>query len=190
MFPEPVILASASPRRLRLLQEAGIEVVVRPAEIDEKQRLGEHPKKMVERLAMSKRDAVFRPGERVVAADTVVVLDNTVLGKPQSPEIARAMLHSLSGREHTVITGVAVAGPAGMASTTVSTEVVWRSLSWSEIAAYVATGEPLDKAGAYGLQGGGADFVVSLVGSRDNVIGLPVVTAIELLASVEGPENP
>jgi septum formation protein len=83
-----------------------------------------------------------------------------------------------------VVTGVAVSGPADTASTTVSTEVTWRALSTAEIATYVATGEPLDKAGGYGIQGGGADFVTSLIGSRDNVIGLPVTTALELLARV------
>ena len=127
---------------------------------------------------------------RVSAADTVVVLDGDVLGKPGTPEVATAMLERLSGRIHHVVTGVAVAGPGGAASTAVSTEVVWRTLSNEEVSAYVATGEPLDKAGGYGIQGGGADFVASLVGSRDNVVGLPVTTALELLASVEVADDP
>tara|TARA_B100000749_G_C18309755_1_gene416230 strand:- start:548 stop:871 length:324 start_codon:yes stop_codon:yes gene_type:complete len=98
------------------------------------------------------------------------------------------MLRLLSGRSHQVLTGVAVAGPVGRASTTVCTEVTWRQLSDEEVAAYVATGEPLDKAGGYGLQGGGADFVEELLGGRDNVIGLPVTTVLELLATV-GPTD-
>jgi septum formation protein len=126
----------------------------------------------------------------VIAADTVVVLDGEALGKPGTPEVAVAMLSRLSGRTHHVVTGVAVAGPAGAVSTTVTTEVTWRPLSVDEIDAYVATGEPLDKAGGYGIQGGGEDFVTSLVGSRDNVVGLPVATALELMATVEIANNP
>lgn len=180
-----VVLASSSPRRLELLQSTGLTLVVRPAELDESRQPGEDPASMAERLAQAKRDAVSKPGDRVIAADTVVVLDNAVLGKPSTPEVAMAMLRRLSGRSHEVITGIAVSGPGGMASTTVSTKVVWRILSDREIADYVATGEPLDKAGGYGIQGRGADFVVSLKGSRENVIGLPVAIALEMLSSVE-----
>ena len=125
-----------------------------------------------------------------MAADTVVVLDGEALGKPGTPERASTMLRRLSGRTHHVVTGVAVAGPAGRASTTVSTKGTGRTLSEAEVESYVASGEPLDKAGGYGLQGGGADFVVALVGSRENVIGLPVTTALELLASVEADGDP
>ncbi len=192
MSPSNLILASASPRRLDLLRAIGIDPEVRIPEVDESPLPDEDPATMVERLACAKRDAVLaavnaaaagadRP---VVAADTVVVLDGEVLGKPGFPEVAVSMLSRLSGRTHHVMTGVAVAGPIGSASTTVSTEVTWRTLSDDEIDAYVATGEPLDKAGGYGIQGGGADFVTSLVGSRDNVIGLPVSTTLELLARV------
>jgi septum formation protein len=181
----PVVLASSSPRRLELLKLAGLNPIVRPAELDESPQLGEDPATMAERLAQEKRDAVATPGERVIAADTVVVLDDAVLGKPGTAEIALAMLRRLSGRSHEVITGIAVSGPGGKASTTVCTKVVWRALSEREITNYVATGEPLDKAGGYGIQGGGADFVVSLTGSRENVIGLPVAIALEMLSSVE-----
>ena len=189
MLPTHLVLASASPRRLDLLLAAGIEPVVRIPEVDETPLPDEDPVAMVERLACAKRDAVLapavdEPGLRVVAADTVVVLDGEMLGKPGTPDVAAAMLTRLSGRTHHVVTGVAVSGPVGRASTTVSTEVTWRTLSEDEIATYVATGEPLDKAGGYGLQGGGADFVTALVGSRDNVIGLPVTTTLELLARV------
>ncbi|SVD59753.1 uncharacterized protein METZ01_LOCUS412607, partial [marine metagenome] len=110
--------------------------------------------------------------------------------KPGTPEVATAMLARLSGRTHQVVTGVAVAGPVGTTSTTVSTEVTWRTLSDHEIDVYVATGEPLDKAGGYGIQGVGGDFVTSLVGSRDNVVGLPVTTALELLSTVEVADDP
>ena len=181
----PVVLASSSPRRLELLKLAGLNPIVRPAELDESPQLGEDPATMAERLAQEKRDAVATPGERVIAADTVVVLDDAVLGKPGTAEIALAMLRRLSGRSHEVITGIAVSGLGGKASTTVCTKVVWRALSEREITNYVATGEPLDKAGGYGIQGGGADFVVSLTGSRENVIGLPVAIALEMLSSVE-----
>ena len=190
MFSSPVVLASASPRRLDLLRSVGLEPEVRPADVEERRRPGEDPVAMVERLARDKRDAVARPGELVLAADTVVVLDGSVLGKPGTPEVATAMLERLSGRVHHVVTGVAVSGPSGSTSTAVSTEVAWRTLSDDEVAAYVATGEPLDKAGGYGIQGGGADFVASVVGSRDNVVGLPVATALELLASVEVADDP
>jgi len=184
-----LILASASPRRLDLLRATGLDPEVRIPDIDESPLPGEDPTAMVERLACAKRDAVLASitdgvDRRVVAADTVVVLDGVVLGKPGTPGTATAMLSRLSGRTHHVVTGVAVSGPADTASTTVSTEVTWRALSSAEIATYVATGEPLDKAGGYGIQGGGADFVTSLIGSRDNVIGLPVTTALDLLARV------
>ncbi|MDP6288218.1 MAG: Maf family protein [Acidimicrobiales bacterium] len=180
-----MVLASASPRRLDLLQSVGLVPEVRPADVCEGRRPGESPAAMVERLARDKRDAVALRGELVIAADTVVVLDSVVLGKPENVEMATDMLRRLSGRGHHVVTGVAVAGPGGTASTTAWTEVTWRPVSENEITAYVATGEPLDKAGGYGIQGGAADFVTSLVGSRDNVVGLPVTIALELLASVE-----
>ena len=190
MFSLPVVLASASLRRLDLLRSVGLEPAVRPADVDERRRPGEDPVAMVERLARNKRDAVAQPGELVLAADTVVVLDGEVLGKPGTSEVAVEMLKRLSGRSHQVVTGVAVVGPGGTASTAMSTEVAWRTLSDAEVDAYVATGEPLDKAGGYGIQGGGGVFVDSLVGSRDNVVGLPVAIALELLASVEVADDP
>ncbi len=190
MVPDRLVLASASPRRLALLRNLGIEPEVRVAEVDETPLPSEDPATLVERLACAKRDAVAGPGERVIAADTVVALDGEALGKPGTPERASTMLRRLSGRTHHVVTGVAVVGPSGRASTTVSTKVTWRTLSEAEVESYVASGEPLDKAGGYGLQGGGSDFVVELVGSRENVIGLPVTTALELLASVEADDDP
>ena len=191
----PLVLASASPRRLGLLQSAGIDPEVRVPCVDETPLPEEDPVTMVERLACAKRDAVIArtpdgPALRVIAAVTVVVLDGEALGKPCTPEVAVAMLSRMSGRTHHVVTGVAVAGPAGAVSTTVTTEVTWRPLSVEEIRAYVATGEPLDKAGGYGIQGGGENFVTSLVGSRDNVVGLPVATALELMATVEIANDP
>mgnify|MGYP001166199958 CR=1 FL=1 len=190
MFSLQVILASASPRRFDLLRSAGIDPEVRPANLNETRRPGENPLAMVERLAREKRDAVAGAGELVLAADTVVVLNGAVLGKPGTPETAKKMLSSLSGQIHQVLTGIAVAGPGGTSSMTVSTQVTWRPLSDKEIDSYVASGEPLDKAGGYGIQGGGGDFVVTVVGCTDNVVGLPLTTALELLASVEVADGP
>ena len=158
MLPDHLILASASPRRLDLLHQVGLDPEVRIPDVDETPLAGEDAASTVERLACAKRDAVAGEGEWVVAADTVVVVDGEALGKPGTPEKATAMLRLLSGRSHQVLTGVAVAGPVGRTSTTVCTEVTWRELSDDEVAAYVATGEPLDKAGGYGLQGGGASI--------------------------------
>ena len=188
MLPDHLILASASPRRLDLLRRVDLDPEVRVPDVQETRLPGEDVAAMVERLACAKRDSVAGAGEWVVAADTVVVLDGEALGKPGTPDCATAMLKRLSGRTHEVLSGVAVAGPTGRASTTVRTEVTWRELSDEEVADYVATGEPLDKAGGYGLQGGGEDFVVELEGGRDNVIGLPVTTVLELLATV-GPAD-
>ena len=179
-----LVLASSSPRRLALLREAGFDPLVRIPEVDESARPAEAPKALVERLAVSKLDAKVMHGEWGVAADTVVIIDGEVLGKPGTAELAANMLRRLSGRPHEVTTGVAVSGPSGRASATVSTTVTFRNLGETEIARYVAGGEPLDKAGGYAIQGEASDFVVSVDGSRDNVIGLPVAEMLGLLAAV------
>ena len=129
-------------------------------------------------------DAVVNDGECGVAADTVVAIDENILGKPGSSEIAFEMLQTLSGKTHKVITGVAVSGPKGRQSLVVSTLVIWRKLSREEIITYIESGEPLDKAGGYGIQGGGKDFVVSFEGSFDNIVGLPVKEVISCLSEL------
>ena len=179
-----LVLASGSPRRLALLREAGFDPLVRIPEVDESARPAEAPKALVERLAVSKLDAKVMDGECGVAADTVVIIDGEMLGKPGTAELAKNMLRRLSGRPHEVITGVAVSGPSGRTSVTVSSTVTFRNLGETEIARYVAGDEPFDKAGGYAIQGEASDFIVSVDGSRDNVIGLPVAEMLSLLAAV------
>ena len=139
---------------------------------------------MVERLADKKLDAVINVGECGVAADTVVSVNDEILGKPGTPEMALEMLQTLSGETHEVITGVALSGPKGRRSLIVATRVKWRNLTKEEIVTYIQTGEPLDKAGGYGIQGGGKDFVVSFEGSFDNIVGLPVDEVISCLSEL------
>ena len=169
-----LILASASPRRVDLLRAAGFEFEQCPAGIDETRLPDEDPPQYVLRLAEAKARAVWREGTRSLGADTVVVLGSEVLGKPRDPSHARCMLESLSRRPHAVLTGVAVFDGRSCKKLCERTEVRFRSLTKEEIEEYVATGEPLDKAGAYGIQGGAARFVESVVGSYTNVVGLPV----------------
>ena len=181
--PPVLVLASASPRRRELLRLAGLEPTVRPADVDETPLDGEDPVAHVVRLAKTKACAVpVTDGEVVLAADTVVIVDGVVLGKPRDVSDAGQMLRRLRGRAHTVATGVAVAQHSGaVAQTVVSTEVVFATISDAAIDAYVATGEPLDKAGAYAIQGGAAAFVTRINGSWTNVVGLPVVETLDLL---------
>lgn len=184
MPPTPrLVLASASPRRRELLGLLGLAPEVVPPEIDEAVRAGEAPEAYVERLAQEKAAQVARglPGALVLAADTTVALGADVLGKPASEAEARHMLGRLSGTWHEVFTGVAVDGPL-RASLVVRTRVEFRPLSAGEIAWYVATGEPMDKAGAYAVQGRAGAFVARLEGSPTNVVGLPLAEAAALLA--------
>ena len=177
-----LILASASPRRAELLAHAGIPFEVAPADVDEQTRPGEAAEAHVRRLAEAKgRAAAARaPGRAVLAADTVVVIDDQILGKPADPQDAARMLRLLSGRAHRVLTGVSLLVPAGDGGeaprrTQLSVSQVWFvHLSDADIDWYVATGEPMDKAGAYGIQGLGSRFVERLDGSYSNVVGLPV----------------
>ena len=176
-----MVLASASSRRLELLRRIGIEPNVRPADVDETPLPDEHPEALVARLAEAKASAVAtEPDHLVIAADTVVVVDDGVLGKPSGPDDARRMLAALSGRSHEVMTGVHVTLGAEAAAAVETTSVRFRSLTADEIDAYVATGEPLDKAGAYAIQGGGGMFVESISGSDSNVVGLPLATVVRL----------
>lgn len=172
----PVILASASPRRRDLLAELRVPFEVVPADVDETPRRGESPEALVQRLARAKAMKTFahRRASVVLAADTVVAVDADVLNKPVDHAEARAMLHRLSGREHRVLTGFCVIGPRGdLVEAVVATRVRFRDVTADEIDAYVAGGEPMDKAGAYAIQGGAAAFVASIEGSWTNVVGLP-----------------
>lgn len=179
-MPE-LVLASASPRRRELLSGLGLRFTVRSSEIDETPRAGEAPGAYVLRLAREKAQATGRPGELVLAADTSVILAGEILGKPRDDEDAERMLRLLSGREHEVLTGVAVLDASGRLAAEVDRTVVRMApLSAEEIAWYVATGEPRDKAGAYAIQGLGALFVEAITGSYSNVVGLPVPTVYRL----------
>ena len=180
--PLRVVLASQSPRRRELLALVGIEHEVRPADIDETPRPGEQPAPHAERLAREKAETLARelPDALVIAADTVVVVDGEILGKPRDAAHAAEMLARLEGREHTVVTGVAVARGARIASAVERVEVRFRALAPDEITAYVATGEPMDKAGAYGIQGYGATIVERIDGDFFAVMGLPLVAVVRL----------
>ena len=178
-----IVLASRSPRRRQLLDMLGIEHVVDPAEIDEKVQSGETPEDTALRLAREKACLVARrhPGEHVLAADTVVVLDRQILGKPSAPEEAQQMIARLAGRQHLVITAVALVKDAAILQHHDVTRVWFRALDEELIKAYVATGEPLDKAGSYGVQGYGAVLVERIEGDFFSVMGLPLRLVIDLL---------
>ena len=206
-----MILASQSPRRIELMREAGYEFRVIPARVDETSRTGEDPFALVGRLSQAKAHAVAaahaEPGEVVLAADTIVTLDGEALGKPADADDARRMLRELSGRTHQVATGVCLLRAAGAdgrdagAATgedgrarhesvhapredafTVVTDVEFYKLTEDEIEAYVATGEPFDKAGAYGIQGeAGRLLVRGIRGDFYNVVGLPVAEVVRHL---------
>lgn len=181
----PVVLASGSPRRLELLRRLGLDPEVRPADVDEAPLPGEAPAATVARLAAAKARAVDGPADLlVIGADTEVVLDGDVLGKPADAAGAAALLRSLSGREHVVLTGVHVRFAGREAAAVEATVVRFRALRDDEIEAYVATGEPLDKAGGYGIQGAGGMFVERIEGSDTNVVGLPLATLVGLAAGV------
>lgn len=184
----PVVLASGSPRRRELLGQMGIEdFEVLPAQGEETAPEGLAPDALVARLALQKARevAALRPEATVIGADTVVALDGRVLGKPSDEEEAREMLSALSGRCHQVYTGMAVLS-GGQAFTHVEcTQVEFRPLTEEEIAAYVATGESMDKAGAYGIQGRACVFIRGIQGDYYNVVGLPVCALHELLAQLE-----
>ncbi|HEX7547246.1 MAG TPA: Maf family protein [Gemmatimonadaceae bacterium] len=184
-----VILASASPRRRQLLLLVGIDHEVRPADVDESLLPGETPVAHAERLARAKAHAVAErePGAVVIAADTIVVVDGEVLGKPLDARGARTMLRRLSGRTHTVLTAIAVARASRTESAVESVDVTFRPLSDDEIDAYIATGEPMDKAGAYGIQGYGATIVERVDGDYFSVMGLGLRRLVDLLERVGAP---
>ncbi|MFN8643506.1 MAG: Maf family protein [Candidatus Binatia bacterium] len=173
-----LVLGSASPRRAALLREMGILFAVLASDVPETPQPQESPAAFAQRVAVDKGAAVARrrPEDWVLAADTVVVVGAAILGKPRDAGDARRMLRQLADRRHEVLTGVALFAPGGVRveALVVRTTVAFRALTDDEIAAYVASGEPADKAGAYAIQGGAAGFVREIAGSLTNVIGLPV----------------
>jgi len=180
------ILASASPRRHELLTMVGIAHDVLPADIDERYRAGEAPREHTLRLALEKaRTVATRERDAlVIAADTIVIVDGDVLGKPRDAQEARTMLSRLSGREHTVITAVAVGRRGRSVADAEEVEVRFRPLDAAEIEAYIATGEPMDKAGAYGIQGFGATIVERVEGDYFAVMGLPLMRLTRLASQL------
>jgi septum formation protein len=180
----PVLrLASASPRRRQLLELIGVPHVVTPADIDETPRRAEPPDEYVVRLAHEKADAIWRDHADlpVFAADTTVVVDGEILGKPESEADARSMLGKLSGRRHVVHTGIALRTARGTSADLSTTHVSFAALTPAAIAAYWASGEPQGKAGAYAIQGLGAVFVNGVDGSYTGVMGLPLFETAQLL---------
>jgi septum formation protein len=212
-----LVLASASPRRQELLRNAGISFTVQPADIDETPLAGEPPRECAERLAREKALAVCRtrPQDRVLGADTIVVVDEIILGKPVDDDDAVRMLCLLSGREHQVITGLCLVGTVAgghlpvvsesertelrsrpyeilrtdnreLRTASESTLVTMSELSEDEIREYVATGEPMDKAGAYAIQGMASRWIPRIEGDYSNVVGLPVALVYAMLRGDEG----
>jgi septum formation protein len=206
-----LVLASASPRRQELLRNAGLSFVVQPADVDETPLAGESPRACAERLAREKALAVWqtRPHDQVLGADTVVVVDGAILGKPTDRDDAARMLRLLSGRAHEVITGVCIAGPAAksdgpadshepgnrphklrsdtpeLRTASETTLVTMSEISDEELHAYVATGEPMDKAGAYAIQGIASRWIPRIEGDYGNVVGLPVALVCRMLRGEE-----
>jgi septum formation protein len=179
----PIVLASQSPRRAELLGRLGLEFTVEPADIDEGYPEHEMPATYAERLAREKAIAVAHRHRDalVIGSDTIVVLDSDVLGKPKDEADAVRTLNRLSGREHEVFTAVAAVLGGRVESSVERVSVRFRALDEREIEAYVATGEPLDKAGAYGIQGFGSAIVESIRGDYFAVMGLPVVRMLSLV---------
>jgi len=184
-----LILASASPRRADLLRSSGFDFDIEAAHVDEVPRDGEPPSAYTRRVARNKAEHVAQnhTGENVVvlAADTEVVLGRRILGKPADHDEARRLLRLLSGAVHEVLTAVMIIGPGRQAEEVVTTRVWVTRLNAADIDWYVASGEPMDKAGGYGIQGLGARFIERIDGSWSNVVGLPVAVVHRLLAEVQ-----
>ena len=184
-----LVLASASPRRRELLQNAGIPFIIQPSEIPELPREGEAPQACAKRLAREKALDVFRqrPQDFVLGADTIVIVDGQILGKPRDKADAARMLRLLSGRTHQVTSGVCLIGPDLKREGSVedirseTTQVTMSRVSDQDIQSYVATGEPLDKAGAYGIQGIASRWISRIEGDYFNVVGLPVSLVYRML---------
>jgi len=178
-----LVLASASPRRQELLRQAGIPFAVQPAHIPEDALPGESAVGCAERLARAKALAVasLRPDDAVLGADTVVVIDDQILGKPADTADAMRMLRLLSGRTHQVITGVCLAHSGRCSVSSETTSVTMSEISEEEIASYVSSGEPMDKAGAYAIQGLASRWIPRIEGDYSNVVGLPVALVYRML---------
>jgi septum formation protein len=178
-----LVLASASPRRQELLRNAGIPFEVQPADISEDPLPGESAKECAERLAREKALAISRqrPNDAVLGADTVVVVDGQILGKPSDAADAARMLRWLSGREHQVITGVCLVVGGRWSVASEATSVTMSEISEMEIADYIASGEPMDKAGAYAIQGVASRWIPRIAGDYCNVVGLPVALVWRML---------
>lgn len=188
---KPIVLASRSPRRADLMKEIAADFQVVPSSVEEVIRPQCTPEENAIAIAQAKAEEVARgrPGHLVIGADTIVVLDGEIIGKPADKEDARNILRRLSGREHEVITGIAIVDCQRVQAAAVS-KVKIKPLSEDEIAAYVESGEPMDKAGAYAIQGRGARLVESYSGSYSNIVGLPMETLKDLLEKVGyRPEN-
>lgn len=184
-----LVLASGSPRRRELLEGLGLRFAIRATDVDETPRPGEAPDAYVLRLAREKAQAAGRADELVLAADTTVVVDGEILGKPRDDADAKRMLHRLAGHEHEVLTGVAVLDVTepsrGRIATGFERSVVRMApLTTKEVAWYAATGEPRDKSGAYAIQGLGSLFVEAIFGNYTNIVGLPIPTVYRLFAEL------
>ena len=181
-----IVLASQSPRRSEILRQAGIPFAVKPANVDETARPGESPEDYVKRVARDKAMAAgAAPGETVLGGDTVGVVDGAILGKPANSADAVRMLGLLAGREHRVLTGICLQRDAEMVIDCASTRVWFRPLTPEEITGYIASGEPMDKAGAYAIQGLGSKFIERIEGSYTNVVGLPIELVQQILRKME-----
>jgi septum formation protein len=181
-----LVLASQSPRRRELLSTAGIRFTVRAREVEEIRAPDEPPDAYARRLARAKAEAAWEDRDEIVlGADTIVVLDHAVLEKPRDEADARTMLRRLAGREHTVITGICLRHPVGIEVDSSATRVRFTLLTEAEIDAYAASGEPMDKAGAYAIQGLASKFVERVEGCYFNVIGLPLSQVYRYLKSLE-----
>ncbi len=181
----PLILASQSPRRAALLRQVGVDFRREPAAVDEHTRAGESAEDYVQRIAQSKAMALRQryPDSPVLGADTTVVLDGRILGKPRDREDAIAMLLALSGRTHRVLTGVALIAQTSAYRLSAS-QVRFRRLDATEAAAYWATGEPADKAGGYAIQGVAAGFIEHIEGSYSGIMGLPLFETLQMLRMI------
>jgi septum formation protein len=192
-----LILASSSPRRRQLLEQAGLDFTVDAADIDERLQPGEAPATYVQRLALEKAQAVWERHKTedtdgsliVLGADTTVVCDGNLLGKPTDQADARRMLEMLAGRTHQVLTGIAAVSARGLLSEVEITQVFFDLINEEELVHYLMSGEPMDKAGAYGIQGYAARWIPRIEGCFFNVVGLPLSRTMALLARAEEGSN-
>ena len=185
-----IVLASQSPRRVELLKEISAQFEVAPSSIEEKLDIGLRPEENARILARAKAESIAPnfPDCWVIGADTLVTMDNEIFGKPEDEKDAKRILKRLSGREHLVITGISVVSPKKSIDKPVTSKVRIKSLTDQEIEDYIATGEPMDKAGAYAIQGKGSFMVRSFSGSKNNIIGLPLDELKILLKKTHHPE--